>query len=160
MTTDTNLLEAEYVRVVKEWNAFEAEKWRAEKMLRGAATPDNIERVFMADHAVDLAGRAARYVEAHARMHGVQGNFETLFFEFYQPPEIFLPQETHGWSHVPQVSPTATQSSFGMAAAPAPAPMFSELTYLQPSPFNFNYAPCAPSWNTYSHPFASRTIAV
>lgn len=158
MTTDVDLLEAEYVRVVKEWNAFEAEKWRAEKMLRGAATPDNIERVFMADHAVELAGKAARYVEAHARTHGVLGNFAALFFEHYQPPEFFLPQDNQAWSHVPQVSPTPTQSSFGMVTPQTPA--FPELTYLQPSPFNFNYAPCAPVWNTYNHPFASRTIAV
>ena len=162
MTADANLLEAEYVRVLKEWNAFEAEKCRAEKMLRGAATPDNVERVFLADHAVDSAASAARYVETHARTYGVHANFEALFFNFYQPPEFFLPQDNYGWLDAPQYSPTSlsslsSQSPFGMVAPQAPP--FTELAYLQPSPFNFTH--CVPQpWNTYNHPFASRTIAV
>jgi hypothetical protein len=118
MTTDLELLHEEYLRVLGVWNKFELEKWQAEKMLRGAATPDNVQRVFAADHAVESASAAARYIETYAKMHGIRYNFEGLFFKYYQSPADVFGLYAQATSCSAPTTPTTTATMAATAGTP------------------------------------------
>ena len=174
MTTDLELLHEEYLRVLSVWNKFELEKWQAEKMLRGAATPDNVQRVFAADHAVESASAAARYIETYAKVHGIRYNFEGLFFKYYQSPaDVFglYVQATTPTSPA-MANPCAVKGNVNVTAQSAWNPPFNAplrtpntgFGYLNPphgqSQQNMPFTACVPEWTVLPAPVPSRMIEV
>ncbi|KAJ2933967.1 hypothetical protein H1R20_g3160, partial [Candolleomyces eurysporus] len=167
MTTDLELLHEEYLRVLDVWNKFELEKWQAEKMLRGAATPDNVQRVFAADHAVESASAAARYIETYAKMHGIRYNFEGLFFKYYQSSaDVFgfyaqAPSATIGNN-----GPCAVKGSGNVAPSSAwnasriPSMGFGYNPAHGQSQQNMPFTACVPEWTVLPAPVPSRMIEV
>ncbi|KAF5314763.1 hypothetical protein D9611_007173 [Ephemerocybe angulata] len=104
VTSDPALLKSEYTRVINQRLAFELELWHAQRMLRGApSNPDNIQRVDTADHAVEAASEAVRYIEAHVRMYKVPLDLNALFFKTYKPIDYVVPEgESYGAQLLPQ----------------------------------------------------------
>ncbi|KAJ2915515.1 hypothetical protein MD484_g4915, partial [Candolleomyces efflorescens] len=188
MTTDLELLHEEYLRVLDVWNKFELEKWQAEKMLRGAATPDNVQRVFAADHAVESASAAARYIETYAKMHGIRYNFEGLFFKYYQSPADVFGLYAQANSASPTTTPTTPTSTTAIGTPPCavkginvtppqlnsawnssfntPPPQFrlsNSFGYNLPHgqvQQNMPFTACVPEWTILPAPVPSRMIEV
>lgn len=90
MTSEQALIEQEYVRVITQWNAYEEEKWKAEKIYRREPSSENLAHFMKSANAVKVAGDAARYVELHATRWRVPTNFDALFCRHYRPPSFFL----------------------------------------------------------------------
>lgn len=169
MTADLTLLQEEYISVIQRWSEFEMDKWRAERMLRGAATPDNVQRVYAADCAIEAACSAARYIERHTIAYGMHGDYDTLFFKYYQSPG-FQPQpveETYGWIDTP-AAPSVPSYGIQLPSLSVPLGMgYQQQTvdtvpvFSQPTVFSSPFAACTSVWPAFSHAMPSlRTIQV
>ncbi|KAF6745366.1 hypothetical protein DFP72DRAFT_1077520 [Ephemerocybe angulata] len=179
VTSDPALLKAEYTRVINQRLAFELELWHAQRMLRGApSNPDNIQRVDTADHAVEAASEAVRYIEAHVRMYKVPLDLNALFFKTYKPIDYVVPEGESYGGWVDGALPVQAQPQRQQQLQPLggyrmrmmgqqvqqqqqqfvwPQPVFS---HPLPLPMQ-TYAPCAPVWPVdHSYPMAFRTVQV